>query len=53
MDYNTGINKSKEEGKKEEKIEIAIKLLKKNMLMEEIEEVTGLSKEEIQKICSN
>lgn len=46
MDYNTGIRKAKEE----EKIEIAKKLLGKNMTIKEIEEITGLTKEEIQKL---
>ena len=46
MDYNTGIREAKEE----EKIEIAKKLLGKNMPIKEIEEITGLTKEEIQKL---
>lgn len=39
-----------EKGKKEEKIEIAKKLLKKSYLIEEIIEITGLTKEEIEKL---
>lgn len=54
MDYNTGIREAKEEGKEEgerkSKIEIAKKLLSKKISIEEIEEITGLSKEEIQKL---
>ena len=54
MDYNTGIREAKEEGMEEgrekEKIEIAKKLLGKNMPIKEIEEITGLTKEEIRKL---
>lgn len=50
MDYNTGIREAKEEGERKSKKEIAQKLLKKNMTIEEIEEITGLNKEEIEKL---
>ena len=54
FNYNTSMYNMREEGlnagKKEEKIEIAKKLIEKNMKIEEIEEVTGLSKEEIKKL---
>ena len=40
----------KQEGKQEEKEEIAKKLLKKGMSIEEIVEITGLTKEEIEKL---
>lgn len=43
----------KSEGKKEEKIEIAKKLLKLNMPLEQIIEITELPKEEIEKIKNN
>ena len=39
-----------EEGRKASKIEIARKLLARNMSMEEIQEITSLTKEEIEKI---
>lgn len=51
MDYNTGIREAKEkgieQGKKKKQIEMAKKLLSKNMTIEEIME---LSIEEIQKL---
>ena len=50
MDYNSGINYAKKEGKKEGKMEIAKKLLEKGMKIEEISNVTELSKEEIKNI---
>lgn len=54
MDYNSGIRNAKEkgieEGKKKKQIEIAKKLLAKNMSIEEIEEITELTTEEIKKI---
>ena len=39
-----------EDGKKNEKIEIAKKMKAKNMKIDEIAEVTGLTKEEIEKL---
>lgn len=48
MDYNTGINDARREGKKEAQIETAKKMLQKGMAIEEIEELTGLSKSEIE-----
>ena len=48
MDYNTGINNARIEGKKEAQIETAKKMLQKGMAVEEIEELTGLSKSEIE-----
>ena len=58
MDYNTGIREAKEKGKEEgrqegerkKQIEIAKKLQKKNMSITEIAEITGLTKEEIEKL---
>ena len=54
MDYNTGIREAKEEGieegERKKQIEMAKKLLNKNMPIEEIEEITELTKEEIQKL---
>ena len=64
MDYNTGIHKAKldgieegkkegiEEGKKEEKEKIAKELLKIGMKKEEVQKITELSIEEIEKINS-
>ena len=40
----------KEEGKKEKEIEIAKKMLEKKIPIETIEEITGLTKEEISKL---
>lgn len=45
-----GIRKGKEEGIKEEKLAIARKMKQKNLLMEDIIELTGLSEEEIRSI---
>lgn len=62
MDYNTGMHQAKIDGKEEgikqgikegqskEKIEIAKKLIKLGMTVEEIEKITELSKEEIEKL---
>ncbi len=58
MDYNTGmlqaeengLKKGRKEGKKKKQIEIAKKLLDKDMSIEEIQEITELTKEEIQKL---
>ena len=48
--YNTGIREGKELGIKENKREIALKLLSKNMKTEEVAELTGMTKEEIEKL---
>ena len=45
-----GLDEGKAEGKAEGKNEIAINLLKKNYPIEEIAEITGLSKEDIEKL---
>ena len=49
-DEVTNINHAKKEGSKERSIEIAKKLKQKNMDIEEIIEITGLTKMEIEKI---
>ena len=53
-DQNTfevvGMEKGKVIGKKEEKIKIAKKLLVKGMSIDEIVEITGLTKEKIEKL---
>ena len=48
MDRISDINHAKEEGKQEEKIETARKLIKKRMDIELIIEITGLSRDEIE-----
>lgn len=52
-----GLKQGKEEGlkqgEKEEKIRTTKKLIEKNMPIEQIEEITGLTKEEILKIKDN
>lgn len=57
MDYNSGMSYAKEEGKKEgvkeNKIETAKKLIKLNMPIEQIIEITELTKEEIEEIINN
>ena len=45
-----GLKQGKEQGEKEEKIRIARKLLEKKMQLEQIEDITGLTKDEIEKI---
>ena len=50
FNYNIAIHAAKKEGKIGEKIEIAKKLLSKKMPIEEIIEITGLTKKEIDKI---
>lgn len=61
FNYNTsmynmrqeGLQEGIKDGKKEEKIEIAKKLLKKNMDIDEIREITGLSLEKIKKLLQD
>ncbi len=50
IDYKTLKYESYEKGKKEDKVKIAKKLLKMGLNIEEIEEATGLAKEEIEKL---
>ena len=45
-----GMKEGKKEGKKQNQIEIAKKLLQRNMSIEDIKEITGLTKEEINKL---
>ena len=45
-----GIEAGREEGKKQKQLEIVKKLLQKDMKIEEIEEITGLSIEKIKEI---
>ena len=52
FNYNTSMYNVREEGKKEKQIEIAKRLLKKNMSIEEIQEITDLAKDEIEEIIS-
>lgn len=57
MNYNSGINEAKEEGRalgiqegERKKQEIAKKLLAKKIPIEEIKDITSLSEKDIQKI---
>ena len=50
MDYNSAISYAKEEGLKQGKIEIVKKLLKLNTTIDDIQNITGITKEEIIKI---
>ena len=52
-DYNTGMRTAKEEGARLEKLEIAKNMLKKEIDIQTIEEITGLTKEEIEKLAEN
>ena len=45
-----GEKKGREEGKQEERLEIARKMLGKGKSIEEIKEITGLTEEEIERI---
>lgn len=57
MDYNTGMINAREEGeakgRKEKQIEIAQKMLNKNMPIEQIIELTDLTQEEIEELKNN
>ena len=50
MDYNSDMGQAKREGRREEKIEIVIKLLKTGMEVKEIAKIVDLKQEEIEKI---
>ena len=52
FNYNTSMYNVREEGRKEGKTEVVKKLLKKNMNIEEIQEITDLTKDEIEEIIS-
>ena len=47
-----GIEEDKNAGIKETKLEIAKNMLKKKMSIEDISEITGLTKEDIQKLST-
>ena len=47
-----GIEEGKNAGIKETKLEIAKNMLKKKMSIEDISEITGLTKEDIQKLST-
>ena len=51
--YNSGRSEGLSQGKKEYSIEIATKMLIKNKPIEEISDITGLTKEEILKLKNN
>jgi predicted transposase/invertase (TIGR01784 family) len=53
MDYNSGMNKAKREGRKEEKMEIILRLSRKGKSIEEIAELFDLSIEEVNDILNN
>ena len=48
--YNEGYEEGERKGKKQKQLEIVKKLLQKDMKIEEIEEITGLSIEKIKEI---
>ena len=50
LDYNTGMREAREEGAKIEKLEIVKNMIKKGIDVNTIEEITGLTKEEIEKM---
>ena len=49
-DYAAGINSAKAEGRMEERLSIARKMLDRNLPIQEIMEDTGLSNEQIQSL---
>lgn len=53
MDYNSGIDYAKREGKKEANKEMARKMLEEEIDIKIIEKVTGFSKEEIENLKYN
>lgn len=52
-DYKNGEKKGKQLGEKNKQIEIAKKLLARKMPVEDIQEITLLTKEEIEKLIIN
>ena len=50
MDYNSGIGHARRQGKKETQLEVAKKMKEKKIDTDTIAEVTGLSREEIEKL---
>ena len=50
MDYNSDMGQARREGRKEGKEEIIKKMLKANMSIEQISELTEINREEIEKI---
>ena len=50
MDYTSGINHARKEGKAESQKQIATEMLKKKMSIELISEITKLTKEEIEEL---
>ena len=53
LDYNTGISSALKRGREETLILIIKNMLKDNMSMNKISELTGLSEEEIKKLQVN
>lgn len=53
LDYNSGITSAVEQGEKEEKVEIAKKMLIKGLDLELIIDITELTIDEIEKIKNN
>lgn len=50
MDYISGMNHARREGERKKQLEVAKKMKSKNMDIDTIIELTGLSKEEIVKL---
>ena len=53
LDKEKAIKKGIEKGSKETKIETARKMIQKNIKIEDIIDITGISKDELQKIEDN
>ena len=50
IDYNSGMRKAKDEGRTEEKMEVARNALRMNMPVDDIMKLTGLSRQQIEDI---
>ena len=51
MDYNNDMMYAKQEGRKEDKLEVAKKLLARGLEIFDIQDITGLTKKEIEKLA--
>ena len=50
IDYNSGMKKAKDEGRAEEKVEVARNAKRMNMPVDDIMKLTGLSRQQIEGI---
>lgn len=50
MDYNSGIGNARKEGERKKQLEVAKKMKEENLPIKLIVKITGLNKEEIEKL---